>query len=186
MTDADGHSSPNSSNPLTVNYSNSPPTDLALSLDQSTISADDPAVNLSGSFTDLQTNIAHTVTIVWEDGAPSPDVTTLSLDAGETTFQAGPYTYPSIGSYTILVTVAGLDGSTTATTTVTPVLPDVMIGADIPVASESCRQYWRVPGHSHGYERWQPHRVLPNRGYGRARDRLPDRGQPVVRQLPAA
>ena len=77
------------------------------------------------------------MTIVWEDGAVSPDVTTLSLDAGETTFQADPYTYPAIGSYTILVTVAGLDGSTTATTTVTPVLPEVMIGADIPSASES-------------------------------------------------
>ena len=69
VTDADGHSSPNPSNPLTVNYSNSPPADLALNLDQSTISADDAVVNLSGSFTDLQTNIAHTVTIVWEDGA---------------------------------------------------------------------------------------------------------------------
>ena len=128
VTDADGHSSPNPSNPLTVNYSNSPPADLSLNLDQSTISADDAVVNLSGSFTDLQTNIAHTVTIVWEDGAVSPDATTLSLDAGETTFQAGPYTYATIGSYTILVTVAGDDGSTTATTAVTPVLPEVMIG----------------------------------------------------------
>ncbi len=35
------------------------------------------------------------------------------------------------------MTIAGVDGSTTATTTVTPVLPDVMIGADIPAASES-------------------------------------------------
>ncbi len=69
VTDADGHSSSNSLNPLSVNYSNSPPADLALNLDQSTISADDAVVNLSGSFTDLQTNIAHTVTIVWEDGA---------------------------------------------------------------------------------------------------------------------
>ena len=35
------------------------------------------------------------------------------------------------------MTVAGVDGSTTATTAVTPVLPEVMIGADIPAASES-------------------------------------------------
>ena len=35
------------------------------------------------------------------------------------------------------MTVAGLDGSTTATTAVTPVLPEVMIGADFPAASES-------------------------------------------------
>ena len=33
VTDADGHSSSNSSNPLTVNYSNSPPADLALNLE---------------------------------------------------------------------------------------------------------------------------------------------------------
>ena len=72
-------------------------------------------MNLSGSFTDLQSQASHTVTIDWGDGVGSPDVTTLSLRAGETTFQADPHTYAAAGNYTIHVTVSGLDGSTTAT-----------------------------------------------------------------------
>ena len=131
---------------FTVNYTNSQPSGLVLSLDQSTITAGDQ-VNLSGSFTDPQWNIAHTVTIDWGDGTESsPDVTTLSLDPGETTFQADPQTYntPAADPYTIHVTVSGLDGSATATTpvTVNPVPDVVMIGSLVPAASE----YRGIPG----------------------------------------
>ena len=111
---------------------------LGLSLDQSAINPGDQ-VNLSGSFTDPQSNIEHTVTINWGDGVGSSDVTTLSVPAGQTTFQADPQTYNTAGSYTITVTVSGADGSTMATTNVTvnPVLPQVTIGTDMPVALET-------------------------------------------------
>ena len=124
---------------FTVNYTNSQPAGLVLSLDQSTITAGDQ-VNLSGSFTDPQQNVAHTVTIDWGDGTEtSPDVTTLSLDPGETTFQADPQTnnVPATSPYTIHVTVSGLDGSVSATTAlaVNPAPPlsidDICIGSTI-------------------------------------------------------
>ncbi len=125
---------------LAVNYTNSQPSALSLSLDESTISVGDQ-LTLSGSFTDPQVSVAHLVTIDWGDGGGTPDVTTLSLGPGETTFQASPNSdsYSATGSYAISVTVAGLDGSTEASTTVTvvPVLPEVMVGSEIPVVSDS-------------------------------------------------
>ena len=64
----------------------------------------------------------------------------MSLDPGLTTFQADPQTYntPATSPYTIHVTVSGLDGSVTATTSVTvnPVPDEVMIGSLVPAASE--------------------------------------------------
>ena len=116
VTDANGLSASNS---VSVNYSNPPPADFALTPDQSTIYAGGE-VNLSGSFADLQSNITHTVTINWGDGTGgTQDTTTLSLNAGETTFQADPHTYSTAGNYSISATVSGADGSTTATTSMT-------------------------------------------------------------------
>ena len=140
VTDADNLSTSNSASPLTVNYSNPAPTELALSLDQSTINLGGQ-VNLSGSFTDLQSQASHTVTIDWGDGVGSPDVTTLALDAGETTFQADPHTYTTASTtpYTITVVVSGADGSTTkprAPWRSAAPLPEVMIGAEVPVVSD--------------------------------------------------
>ena len=120
------------SNPVTVNYTNPPPSAACLNLDQSTINPGDQ-VNLSGSFTDLQSKASHTVTINWGDGVGSPDVTTLSLHAGKTTFQANPHTYATAGNYTIHVTVSGLDGSTTATRAV----------AVNSTSDHGCRASWR-------------------------------------------
>ena len=60
VADAAGATSPST---VVVNYSNVAPSALALNLDQATVYVGDE-VNLSGSFTDLQGNIAHTVTIV--------------------------------------------------------------------------------------------------------------------------
>ena len=105
-----------------------------LSLDQSTVSAGSGEPNLSGSFTDPQPNIPHVVTVDWGDGTEeSPDITTVVLAAGQTTFTAQPNstTYAAAGDYTITATVAGMDGSTTASTSVivTAVPPDVMIRA---------------------------------------------------------
>ncbi len=108
-------------------------------MDQATISAGDQ-VNLSGSFSDPQTNITHTVTIDWGDVSASPrDTTTLCLDPGETTFQAEPHTYSTAGSDSISVIVSGADGSTIAATpvTVNAILPEVTIGSDVPVALET-------------------------------------------------
>ncbi len=104
VTDANGLSASNS---VSVNYSNPPPADFALTPDQSTIYAGGE-VNLSGSFADLQSNITHTVTINWGDGTGgTQDTTTLSLNAGETTFQADPHTYSTAGNYSISATVSG-------------------------------------------------------------------------------
>ena len=127
-----------------VTYTNSAPSALALSLDQSTVTAGSGEPNLSGSFTDPQFNIAHVVTIDWGDetaGSP-PDTTTIDLDPGETTFQAQPnstsYATASTTPYPINVTVTGMDGTTTAETSVrvTPVPAEVMVGAITPEASE--------------------------------------------------
>jgi PKD repeat protein len=140
VTDADGNSASNSSSPLDVTYSNSAPSNLTLSLDQSTVSAGSGEPNLSGSFTDPQPNIPHVVTVDWGDGGDTPDITTVDLAAGQTTFTAQPNstTYATAGTYTITATVAGMDGSTTASTsvTVTAVPAEVMLGATTPVASE--------------------------------------------------
>ena len=136
VTDADNLSASNSASPLTVNYSNAPPSNACLCLDQSTINLGGQ-VNLSGSFTDLQANVSHTVTITWGGGTPD---STLALDPGETTFQADPHTYTTASTtpYTITVVVSGADGSTTKTTSVAVAapLPEVMIGADVPVVSD--------------------------------------------------
>ena len=125
-----------------MTYTNSAPSALVLSLDQSTVTAGSGEPNLSGSFTDPQFNIAHVVTIDWGDetaGSPA-DTTTIDLDPGETTFQAEPNstTYAAAGTYPISVTVTGMDGTTGATTsvTVTPVPAEVMVGATTPEASE--------------------------------------------------
>jgi hypothetical protein len=121
-----------------VYYANTQPSGLTLTLDQSTVSLGD-AVNLSGSFNDPQSNTSHLVTIVWNTGGESLDITTLSLAAGQTTFQASPQTYSATGTYTISVTVSGLDGTAqTATTSVTVnAAPEqVMIGSLVPTAWE--------------------------------------------------
>ena len=141
VTDAENNSASNSSTPFDVTYSNSAPLNLTLSLDQSTVSAGSGEPNLSGSFTDPQPNIPHVVTVEWGDGTDdSPDITTVVLAAGQVTFTAQPNsnTYATAGDYTITATVAGMDGSTTASTSVivTAVPPDVMIGATQPMASE--------------------------------------------------
>ena len=136
VADADGTNATQPAS-VTVNYTNSQPSGLSLSLDQSTVTAGDSGPTLSGSFTDPQTNFAHTVTITWGDVTP---VTTLSVAAGQSTFQADPHSYATAGNYTISATVTGVDGTTgTATTSVTvsPVLSDVMIESDVPTASES-------------------------------------------------
>ena len=140
-TDAENNSASNSSTPFDVTYSNSAPSNLTLSLDQTTVSAGSGEPNLSGSFTDPQPNIPHVVTVDWGDGTEeSPDITTVVLAADQTTFTAQPNatTYATAGDYTITATVAGMDGSTTATTsvTVTAVPAEVMLGATTPVASE--------------------------------------------------
>ncbi len=117
VTDAESNSASNAT-PLTVNYSNAQPSPPVFSFDESTIYAGDMPT-LSGSFTDPQFNTAHLVTIDWGDGGGTPDTTTISLGAGETTFSADPHSYAAAGSYTVAVTVAGLDGTTMATNSVT-------------------------------------------------------------------
>ena len=94
---------------------------------------------MSGSFTDPQLNDPHVVTIDWGDGGGTPDVTTLSLGAGVTTFQTEPHSYATPGTYTTSVTVAGIDGTVTNSMSVTVnAIPDeVMIGSLVPVAWES-------------------------------------------------
>ena len=111
VADAAGSTSPST---VALNYSNVAPSALALNLDQSTINVGNE-VTLSGSFSDPQSNIGHTVTITWGDGTA---VTTLAVDPGETTFQADPHTYSTAGNDSISVVVSGADGSTTATTPV--------------------------------------------------------------------
>ncbi len=138
MSNLDGTGSVSSS--VDVSYTNTQPSGLSLSLDQTSISVGDD-LTLSGSFTDAQANVAHLVTIDWGDGGGTPDITTVSLSAGQTTFQANPTSdsYSASATYTISVTIAGLDGSIAASTTVAvvPVLPEVMIGSEIPVVSDS-------------------------------------------------
>ena len=122
VTDAENNSASNSSTPFDVTYSNSAPSNLTLSLDQTTVSAGSGEPNLSGSFTEPQPNILHVVTVDWGDGTEeSPDITTVVLAAGQTTFTAQPNstTYATAGDYTITATVAGMDGSTSQSTTVT-------------------------------------------------------------------
>ena len=142
LTVTDAESNYAASSAFYVTYTNSAPSALVLSLDQSTVTAGSGEPNLSGSFTDPQFNIAHVVTIDWGDetaGSPA-DTTTIDLDPGETTFQAEPNstTYAAAGTYPISVTVTGMDGTTGATTsvTVTPVPAEVMVGATTPEASE--------------------------------------------------
>ena len=142
LTVTDAESNYAASSAFYVTYTNSAPSALVLSLDQSTVTAGSGEPNLSGSFTDPQFNIAHVVTIDWGDetaGSPA-DTTTIDLDPGETTFQAEPNstTYAAAGTYPISVTVTGVDGTTTAdkSVTVTPVPAEVMVGATTPEASE--------------------------------------------------
>jgi uncharacterized delta-60 repeat protein len=140
VADADGSHSI-SADPLTVYYSNSQPSGLTLTLANSTITEGDP-VSLSGSFTDPQLNVAHLVTINWGDSTDPPDITTIAVSAGQTTFQANPnsasYT-TTTGTFTISVSVSGLDGTTSATSYITVnAAPDqVMIGSVVPVAWEN-------------------------------------------------
>ena len=94
VADADGLSGSSTAQTVAVDYTNSQPSGLALSLDNSKITAGDQ-VNLSGSFVDPQANFTHSVTINWGDGGGSADTTTMYLDAGETTFQADPHTFAS-------------------------------------------------------------------------------------------
>jgi uncharacterized delta-60 repeat protein len=122
-----------------VYYASTQPSGLRLTLDQSTVTLGN-TVNLSGSsLTDPQSNLSHTVTIIWNTGGGTLDVTTLSLGAGVTTFQANPKTYSATGDYTISVFVSGLDGTTaTSTTSVTvdPAPDQVMIASTGPIAWE--------------------------------------------------
>ena len=124
VADADG-ADPTPADCFTVNYGDTQPSEVSLSLDQPII-APGGAVTLSGSFNDPQSNLAHCVTIDWGDGTGSThDITTLSLDAGETSFQADPHTYATGATtpYTIQVTVSGLDGASAPATTTVNVVP---------------------------------------------------------------
>ncbi len=120
VTDAESNSASNAT-PLTVNYSNSESSDLVLSLDQTIIQVGGGGPTLSGSFTDAQDNVSHDVTIDWGDGTTeSPDITSVNLDPGETTFQAEPNStsYATAGNFTINVTVTGVDGTIRQSTSV--------------------------------------------------------------------
>ncbi|MGA2258599.1 MAG: Ig-like domain repeat protein, partial [Thermoguttaceae bacterium] len=121
VTDADGKSTTSVSTQATVSYASTQPTGLSLSLGNSTIQTGGE-LTLSGSFSDPQSNLAHTVTINWGDGTQqNPDLTTLTLDSGETTFQASPnsQSYATAGNYTISANIAGLDGGAAPTVPIT-------------------------------------------------------------------
>ncbi len=114
VTDEDQNSASNTASPCTVHYSNVAPSGLTLNLDQTTVPLSGPAI-LSGSFTDPQQSIPHTVTIDWRDGHSS----TLDLGGGQTSFQGQTHFYATADSYQISVTVAGADGTAGQTTSVT-------------------------------------------------------------------
>jgi hypothetical protein len=138
VTDAESRSASNSTAPLAIYDTNTQISGLALSLDNSTVYAGDVGPTLSGSFTDPQWNVSHSVTIDWDDGSGTPDISTIALATGENSFQAGPHSYATAGSYTVSVTITGTDGTLTGTapTTVENAPAEVMIGATTPAASE--------------------------------------------------
>jgi uncharacterized repeat protein (TIGR01451 family) len=107
---------------FTVSVLNAPPASTALTFAQSTIDEAGTAT-LSGSFTDVGTQDAHTVVIDWKDGSAP---TTIALPAGTLTFHAthqyaddAPTATPA-DSYAIGATVSDDDGaSAQGTTTLT-------------------------------------------------------------------
>ena len=128
VADADGTNAVTQS--FNVNYTNSQPSGLTVSLDNPTI-ATGGELTLSGSFNDPQSNLAHLVTIDWGDVVGGvEDTTTLTLGPGETTFQASPSSssYATAGNYNISVTVTGLDGTTTTPTPTQIAVTAVSIG----------------------------------------------------------
>jgi hypothetical protein len=88
------------------------PSDLQLALSAATLNEND-STSLSGSFTDPGTLDTHTVTINWGDGSSS----SLALAAGVGSFSGLSHQYLDEGNYTIQVTVADDDGSSTSAVT---------------------------------------------------------------------
>ena len=82
---------------------------LTLSLPSQVVNAGNENI-LSGDFASLSTAGPWGVTIDWGDGtSSSPDTTTMTLDASQTSFQSPAKQYAQSGSYTI--TVAAQDAS---------------------------------------------------------------------------
>ena len=67
---------------------------------------------LGGDFAGQSTAGPRTVIIDWGDGtSSSPDTTTMTLDASQTSFQSPPKQYAASGSYTIAVSVQDASGN---------------------------------------------------------------------------
>ncbi|HKC91428.1 MAG TPA: PKD domain-containing protein [Candidatus Limnocylindria bacterium] len=112
VTDPDGGRG-TASAPLTVQAPNHAPGDLALSANAV---SEGGSATLSGSFSDLDANDTHTVTIKWGDGSP---VAHLSLGTGVTSFSA-THVFSTAGGYTLGATVSDAAGAAvTSTTTLT-------------------------------------------------------------------
>ncbi|MEK6259708.1 MAG: VCBS domain-containing protein [Planctomycetota bacterium] len=80
------------------------------------------SVSVSGTFSDVDTNDQHQVTINWGDG--SPDTVISNVAAGVTTFGAS-HVYAAGGVYTISATVADYNGGTSNTLTTTTMIGGV-------------------------------------------------------------
>jgi hypothetical protein len=113
VADDDGSSTSSSTN-VTVN--DVAPSNLQLALSASTINEGD-ATSLSGSLTDAGPADTHTVSINWGDGSSS----VVDLGAGVVSFSGISHQYlddnASGPGYTIQVTVADDDGSSTSAST---------------------------------------------------------------------
>ncbi len=80
------------------------------------------SVSVSGTFSDVDTNDQHQVTINWGDG--SPDTVISNLAAGVTTFGAN-HVYATGGVFTITATVADYNGGTSNSLTTTTMIGGV-------------------------------------------------------------
>ncbi len=110
VTDAE-HLSAYNTPAYDVTYSNVQPSPPVLNLDQ-LIMPLGGGTSIGGSFGDMQWNPAHVVIVDWGDPSlGSADTTTLDLSSAEATFQASTPDYEAPGTYTITVTVSGVDGS---------------------------------------------------------------------------
>ena len=115
VADQEGNTSPTVQKVVT--YSNSALSGLVLSFQQGTPQDGEGGQMLVGSFTDPQSNVGHVVTINWGDGTEEdPDTTTVDVDAGDNTFQAETPSYATVSTFPVLVTVSGMDGTATAST----------------------------------------------------------------------
>jgi hypothetical protein len=119
------------STPRSCGGSNTAPSNLVLSLSASSVT-ENGAATLTGSFADPDAADTHTVVINW---GPGEGTTTLTLDAGDTTFNAS-HTYAdddptgtTSDVYPISVTVADASESASSSTemTVNNLAPDVAI-----------------------------------------------------------